>query len=491
MRVRHRIPSIFSLSMVDVLCCALGCIILLWLLNAKQLDDETARQAHRAEDLIAQARVEREESQARLSQLEADRASQDSLLRTARSERDAARTLMSDLATELRTLKAARSALERQLAEQERMARMLRGELATSSGRLALLEGDLKKRAADLEREKGRAGVLGREVKELEALVGALRREVETARSKHTAAETRAQGLEKDLARMQKDLPGLTRSVEELQGARAGLEKALAQEKERRTSAEGKAGGLEKQVTESEAALKRARNLVATLESENKTLQGVIARTRAVAESRFAGIELTGRRVIFLVDTSGSMELVDENTPSPEKWVEVRKTVARLMRSLPELEKYQVITFAAKPSYPLGKEGGWLEHDLKSSPELVLKTLAAMKPHGGTNMYDAFKAAFQYRASGLDTIYLLSDGLPNQGEGLPPGSKGLSELDRGLLLAKHIRKTLQKDWNAARAKQAKVRINTIGFFYESPDLGSFLWALAREHEGSFVGMSKP
>jgi hypothetical protein len=36
-----------------------------------------------------------------------------------------------------------------------------------------------------------------------------------------------------------------------------------------------------------------------------------------------------------------------------------------------------------------------------------------------------------------------------------------------------------------------VKINTIGFFYESPDLGSFLWALARENDGSFVGMSKP
>ena len=31
MNVRHRIPSIFNLSMVDVLCCALGCVILLWL----------------------------------------------------------------------------------------------------------------------------------------------------------------------------------------------------------------------------------------------------------------------------------------------------------------------------------------------------------------------------------------------------------------------------------------------------------------------------
>jgi hypothetical protein len=484
--------------MVDVLCCALGCVILLWLLNAKQLDDETIRQARTAEDLIERSRVEREASQARLSQLEADRANQEGLLRTARSERDAARTLLSDLQTELRALRAARAALERQLAQQQGMARTLRGELEASSEKLASLQGNLKKGMADLEREKARSGALGREVKELEALVSGLRREVETTRTRHTAAEARSQGLEKEVARMQKELQGLTRTLDEVQGARAGLqksldarEKALAQAKERWTTADSKAGGLEKQLAESQAALLRARNLVTSLESENKTLQGVLQRTRAVADSRFAGIELTGRRVIFLVDMSGSMELVDENTPSPEKWVEVRNTVARLMRSLPELEKYQLITFAAKPSYPLGKEGGWLDHDPKTSPELVLKTLAAIKPRGGTNMFEAFKASFLYRKGGLDTIYLLSDGLPNQGEGLPAGSKDLSELDRGMLLARHIRNTLKKDWNAVRAGQPKVRINTIGFFYESPDLGSFLWALAREHEGSFVGMSKP
>ena len=35
MRVHHRIPTIFNLSMVDMLCCALGCVILLWLLNMR------------------------------------------------------------------------------------------------------------------------------------------------------------------------------------------------------------------------------------------------------------------------------------------------------------------------------------------------------------------------------------------------------------------------------------------------------------------------
>src|SRR5262249_7995066 len=39
MRVRHRTPSIFSISMVDVLCCALGCMILMWLVSAQKASE--------------------------------------------------------------------------------------------------------------------------------------------------------------------------------------------------------------------------------------------------------------------------------------------------------------------------------------------------------------------------------------------------------------------------------------------------------------------
>jgi len=41
MRVRHRIPTVFSLYMVDVFCCALGCVILLWMLNLRAAEDQT------------------------------------------------------------------------------------------------------------------------------------------------------------------------------------------------------------------------------------------------------------------------------------------------------------------------------------------------------------------------------------------------------------------------------------------------------------------
>jgi hypothetical protein len=228
------------------------------------------------------------------------------------------------------------------------------------------------------------------------------------------------------------------------------------------------------------------------LRTEKKGLTDQLQRAKAAADHRFAGITLTGRSVVFLVDMSGSMELVDEQTAAPDKWLGVRETLAKVMRSLPELERFQVILFSEKTSYLLGQDGRWLDYDPQSSAERVTRALAAVKPSGNTNMYAAFETAFRLRAIGLDTIYLLSDGLPNIGMGLSPeAARTLKEIEKGEILGQVVRKTLKTDWNRAIPGRPRVRINTIGFFYESPDVGAFLWALAREHEGSFVGMSKP
>src|SRR6266852_5739152 len=53
MKVRHRIPTIFNLSMVDVLCCALGCVIMLWLLNLREAKDRAAAVGETSERLKA------------------------------------------------------------------------------------------------------------------------------------------------------------------------------------------------------------------------------------------------------------------------------------------------------------------------------------------------------------------------------------------------------------------------------------------------------
>src|ERR1700731_2893001 len=43
MKTRHKIPLVFSIYMVDVLCCALGCVILLWQLYHHDSEEQTAK----------------------------------------------------------------------------------------------------------------------------------------------------------------------------------------------------------------------------------------------------------------------------------------------------------------------------------------------------------------------------------------------------------------------------------------------------------------
>jgi hypothetical protein len=187
---------------------------------------------------------------------------------------------------------------------------------------------------------------------------------------------------------------------------------------------------------------------------------------------------------------SGSMELIDENTPDPDKWPLVCETVARIMESLTDLSQYQVILFSDRVRYPLGSDGVWLRFDPESSSRNALRGLKSIKPNGETNMAAVFDEAFRFRDKGLDTIYVLSDGLPNAGPGLPVASQNLSETQKTEVLSKYVRNRLKYVLNRPATDQPRVRINTIGFFFESPEVGAFLWALAREHNGSFVGMSK-
>jgi len=442
MRVRHRIPTIFNLSMVDVLCCALGCVILLWLFNLRDARQRAVTVGETTELLRdAQAHLDQTTSQ----------------LQSVLHERD-------DLA-----VRAAASAKERD---------QVRRELELARGRMSAIEkelGTVKKQKDALSREE-RALTL--EKADMDQRLTALE---DLLRKKDAQAKSSARRL--------------TDLTEQLQDA-ASKTKSLAAEvlayRTRLADAEGRAKTMQAQAGNEKKDLAEANRAIEILQGEQKDLRSRLERAQAAVENRFEGIMLTGRRVLFLVDMSGSMDLVDERTPDANKWLGVRQALAKVMRSLPDLEKFQVIVFSDNFSYLLGSDGRWLDFDPKASVERVVQALAATKPTGSTNMHDAFQAAFRYRASGLDTIYVFSDGLPNSGAGLTnEQANSFNETDRSAILAKHIRNLLRRDWNRESAGQARVRINTIGFFYESPDVGAFLWALARENDGSFVGMSKP
>jgi predicted nucleic acid-binding Zn-ribbon protein len=477
MRIRHRVPSIFNLSMVDVLCCALGCVILLWLLNLREARTR-AEEAGRTDQQLT----------ATLKDLAATVAERDGLRRRLAEATDQ----FTDLSSQYRSLQG-------QLTDSGR-------QLDDTRKRLATAEEQSRGTAALLTKTQGERDEARIRAADLDKLLAALRVEKKDAEERLARQKQDAGDLEQRLNARLRDaeaalrkLQALADLVPDLQDRVKDYQKKLAEEQALAKGLEAEMAdklralaALGKDLASRDRNLNEARTVIEALENDKKTLRTETDRLRASVDNRFAGVTLTGRRVIFLVDMSGSMELVDENTPAPEKWQGVRETLARVLRSMPDVEKFQVIVFSDRPYFLLGNDGRWLTYDPKTSPDQVTAALVKIKPDGGTNMYAAVDAAFRYREQGLDTIYLLSDGLPNLGEPLRADQlKTLSETEKGEVLGKYIRRALKASWNRPIEGRPRVRINAIGFFYESPDVGAFLWALARENDGSFVGMSKP
>jgi hypothetical protein len=482
-RPRHKVPSVFSLSMVDVLCCALGCVILIWLLNSKLSDDAAEETRQETARLLEEARQTKEKSDLLLAAALRDTKDLDKRYQLILADRDKAEALARLLKEKSDALEKDRKGLTLDLERSKLEVLDLTGKLKTTDKKASDLEGDILALRKQYDAEKLKVVALDKRLVDLLAKIKTTETDLESTRKESKEEMARAEKMKGALELKAKDLLALQKLLEEARAARKLLEDTLGKKDTEIELAKEKRLDLEKLLALRKDALESAAKTMSKLEKEKAAL-------RLAVDNRFAGIELGGKRVIFLIDMSGSMKFLAETKPAPEKWREVRETVARIMRSMTGLEKFQVITFAGNPAFPLEGKGRWLDFDKTRSPEAVLAALELIDPRGGTNMYDALEEAFKYRSDGLDTIYVLSDGLPNQGKGAPLGESKMSELERGMALGKFVLKTLKDDWNTPRAGK-RVKIHTVGFFYESPDLGAFLWALARENDGSFVGMSKP
>jgi hypothetical protein len=296
-----------------------------------------------------------------------------------------------------------------------------------------------------------------------------------------------AESLRVRLSRAEEEARALLEQVAELKGQLVCLKDELDLLRLQLAEIREERNHLEKEKAELQAKLNRVH------EQLKKALEQI-----EDLKHRFAGLLLDGKKVVFLLDRSGSMGSVDENTPAPKKWQTVCDTLGRVMRSLPDLEQFQLIMFSDKVSFPLGKEGEWIDFKGDKTVDDVVSQLKAAPPEGGTNLYSGFEAAFQYRQRGLEAIYLFSDGLPNLGPGLTDRDIMLidevekrdpkrAENIKSEVLGRYLRSIVRDQWNRGKV----IRIESVGFFYESPDLGAFLWGLSRENGGSFVGMSRP
>jgi hypothetical protein len=480
MAIRHRIPSVFNLSMVDVLCCALGCVVLLWLLNSREARSRAKRMASLKSEM-ASLKSDTVSAQSRVANLTAEQRylleflASLKLANDEQTEKLRKKSLtVRDLEKALAALKVLRSETEAKLALRLSEKRKLSQEIISWKTRLSASETNVVKLT------KAQRDLL----KELASLKALRTEDRDDLRKK--AVELR--DLEKALAALRSQKADADKRLRSAEGRILSLVTELTERKKELTLADKNMAVARTKLLRE---LEQARLRIDDLSRARNALEGKVQLALGAADKRFAGVALTGKRVVFLVDRSGSMKRLDKKKPAPEKWEAVRNTVAKVMRSLPGLEKFQVILFSNKATYLIGDGNQWLDFDPKTSVDRVSKALAAVEPLKGTDMYAGFKEAFHFRGMGLDTVYVLSDGLPNLGEGLTSReARRLPARKQSEILSRYIRNRLKTTWNPAGSGN-RVQIHTIGFFYESPDVGAFLWALARENDGSFVGMSKP
>ena len=496
MKTRHKPPSLVSMWMLDVFCCALGCVTLLWLISTREAKLENARNAEGLKNLartdgermaaLAELAATKAELAASMDDAAEQRRVRDGLLRaqvelraTLEQAADAGQSLKTELVLlqgKFLALTNDRDDTARRLALSRDQVKVTEEELAAARTMTAQDKADAAAKARALETE------LAKKRQAADAAAVDLRRAGEGADAAALLLKTRTKERDDLAARVKVAEDRLTDADAKMKvvtvDARLAVENLNAM---RKTTDE----------------LTAARATIIDLMGQKAKLADKFDQIKRDSDSRFAGIAMTGRRVVFLIDMSGSMKLLDDKTPAPTKWNTVVETVGKVMQSLPELELFQVVIFSRKAEYltlPGGTGASWNAYRGEASIRELATALKAVDPDGDTNLYEGMDLAFRLRPGGLDTIYLFSDGLPTSGPGLTPEQeKTVTPSERSDRLGKHLLRTLRTVWNAPAANRpaGRVKINSIGFFFESPEVGAFLWSLSRDNDGSFVGMSRP
>jgi predicted nucleic acid-binding Zn-ribbon protein len=516
--------------MLDVFCCALGCVTLLFLLNSRMATDAVTANRNALLDLestdkkLAAALTTLESTRLRLISEEQERGR----LAASLTDLEGLRLRLIDearaLDAELKSVRSEKETTARKLVLARDESATAQAQLEATRMALAGVEKTADASAKDLAAARDRAAdaadLLRKRQKEIDALSkkdAAGMAQIDTLQRLVRAKDEERQGLEAQLTSTRRELTDLDARLRATQrdldaqlaaarnAAKAAAEELAAAKRAAKTAAEELAAskaGAQKMGEELAVAASRLKEMSAKVDAANVTiidLQGdkakladTYSRLQKETETRFAGITMTGTHVVFLVDMSGSMGKRDLNTVDATKWPLVIETVCKVMRSMPKLKRYQVIVFSSGANWVFGS-GQWVPFEGEQSIEAVSAALLKVKPQDDTNMYVALEKAFALRGHGLDTIYLFSDGLPTSGPGLTPAQEkaNLSESELGSILGKHVRDKLARDWNRPLEGQPRVKINSVGFYFDSPDVGAFLWSLSRDNEGSFVGMSRP
>jgi hypothetical protein len=202
------------------------------------------------------------------------------------------------------------------------------------------------------------------------------------------------------------------------------------------------------------------------------------------------GLKVGGRNIVIAVDTSASMlddtivnvlrrrNMSEESQRAAPKWQRAVRTVEWLAAQLPLDAEFQLYAFAENTqSLVADSEMDWVPMHDGRALNAAVEELRGMAPKGGSSLANLILAVREL-APIPDNVYLITDGLPTQGENPP----------RGAMVTGKRRLELFGD--AVNRLPKQIPVNVIMFPMEGDPMASAAyWNVARVTGGAFISPS--
>ncbi len=204
------------------------------------------------------------------------------------------------------------------------------------------------------------------------------------------------------------------------------------------------------------------------------------------------GMRMGGQRVLILVDSSASMlgrtyanvvryrAMPEGRKVQAPKWRQTLDVVDWLTTQIQPGARFQIYAFNEQAGTTVaGSDGGWIEARDGKDFDAALAGLRKVVPGKGTSLFRAFQAARSLKPA-PDNIFLITDGLPTQGENVPADPEPIRADRRANFLRQ-----------AMAELPSSVPVNVILLPMEGdPEAAFRFWDLAMRTRGSFLAPAR-
>ena len=245
-------------------------------------------------------------------------------------------------------------------------------------------------------------------------------------------------------------------------------------------------------------ALERLKADLKSLEESTRRLKAAApvdstSRTPVLDRQQLVTLSVSGKHVLILVDASASMldetlvniirlrNMPPERRIASAKWQQAVNTIEWVASRLPKTAQFQVYAFDTAPR-PLveGSAGRWLDAGDSAQVEKALSALRQTAPTGGSSLQNAF-AVIESLDPAPDSVILVTDGLPTQGD-KPPLMRTLVTMEQREDLMQDAVKSLPP---------SPPPFNVVLLPMEGdPAAPIYFWRLARATGGSLLSPAK-